>query len=379
MKPETRFHRFPGLCCPDSRPSQAAGGRLPALQTHSSQRSLSNSISSHPQVAQGKQREQLRRVLCQPFVANLGEAELTLDHPKRMLDLGANAGFDVFQFVLEGVTGFGFVQRFALARRHGNLPVHLGVLVPNLLALFNAPVARVGKDNFFLSVQQGVRLHHIVCIGRRRHNCVNQTRLSVHANVRLHAEVPLVAFLDLVHLGVALTFVVLGGTGRRNQGGIFDRAGLEHQAFGRQRGVDGGQQLSAQVVRFEQVAKAQDRAFIGQAGDARIELRKLAVQRDVMQSLFHGRIRQTKPLLHEANTQQGEHRKRRPTGLARRRMRLNQRDQCGPRHQRVHLSEKFTLARALGDKLESAAGKAFLFHQRLTSERFISMTYADLP
>jgi hypothetical protein len=166
MNPEARFHRFSGHSCLESRPSQAAGGRLHALQTHSSQHSLNNSFSSHPQVAQGKQREQLRRVLGQPFVANLGETELTLDHPKRMLDLGANAGFDLFQFILEGVTGFGLVQRFALARRHGNLPVHLGVLVPNLLALFNAPVARVGKDNFFLSVQRGVRLRHIVCVGR---------------------------------------------------------------------------------------------------------------------------------------------------------------------------------------------------------------------
>ena len=43
-----------------------------------------------------------------------------------------------------------------------------------------------------------------------------------------------------------------------------------------------------------------------------------------------------KPLLHEANTQQGEHRKRRPTGLARRRIRLNQRDQRGPMHYQVH-------------------------------------------
>ena len=170
---------------------------MPALQTHSSQRALNNSCSSHPQVAQGKQREQLHRVLGQPFVPNLGETELTLNHPKRMLDLGANAGLDLLQFILEGVTGFGFVQRFTLARHHGNLPVHASVLVLNLLALFNAPVARVGKDNFFLSVQQGVRLRHIVCIGRRRHNCVNQARLIVHADVRLHPKVPLVSFLGL--------------------------------------------------------------------------------------------------------------------------------------------------------------------------------------
>jgi hypothetical protein len=30
MKPEARFHRSSGHSCSDSRPSQAAGGRLPA-------------------------------------------------------------------------------------------------------------------------------------------------------------------------------------------------------------------------------------------------------------------------------------------------------------------------------------------------------------
>jgi hypothetical protein len=59
------------------------------------------------------------------------------------------------------------------------------------------------------------------------------------------------------------------------------------------------------------VGKARDRAFIGKEFDARKELSKLSVQRDVMQSLFHGRIRQTKPLLHEMNKQQGEQRERR--------------------------------------------------------------------
>ena len=99
MKPEVRFYRFCGYVAPGLLPSEAAGGRLPALQAHSSLRSLNNSFSSHPQVAQGKQRHQLRRVLCQPFVANLGEAELALDHPERVLDLRANAGFELLGFV----------------------------------------------------------------------------------------------------------------------------------------------------------------------------------------------------------------------------------------------------------------------------------------
>jgi hypothetical protein len=68
MKPEVRFHGFPEHICSGSLPFQAAGGRLPALQTHSSQRTLKNSPSGHPQIAQGKQRDQLRRVLSRPAI-----------------------------------------------------------------------------------------------------------------------------------------------------------------------------------------------------------------------------------------------------------------------------------------------------------------------
>ena len=41
--------------------------------------------SSHPDVGQRKQRDQLRRVLLQPLITHLDVAELALDYPKRML------------------------------------------------------------------------------------------------------------------------------------------------------------------------------------------------------------------------------------------------------------------------------------------------------
>jgi hypothetical protein len=51
-------------------------------------------LASHPQVRQREQRDDLRRVLRKPAVADLGEAELPFDHAERMLDpsTGANAG-----------------------------------------------------------------------------------------------------------------------------------------------------------------------------------------------------------------------------------------------------------------------------------------------
>jgi hypothetical protein len=43
----------------------------------------------------------------------------------------------------------------------------------------------------------------VVHVGRRGNHRVNQLGLAVHANVRLHAEVPLVTLLGLVHLRIA--------------------------------------------------------------------------------------------------------------------------------------------------------------------------------
>ena len=72
-------------------------GHLPTLQAHSSRRPLNNSFSHHPQVAQRKQRCQLRRVFDQAPIARLAVAKLALDHPEGVLHLGPNAGLELLQ------------------------------------------------------------------------------------------------------------------------------------------------------------------------------------------------------------------------------------------------------------------------------------------
>ncbi|MNH37296.1 hypothetical protein D3C81_1733970 [compost metagenome] len=64
-------------------------------------------------------------------------------------------------------------------------------------------------------------------VGHVRHSAVNvmhQTRLSIGAEMGLHAEIVLVALLRLMHLWIALTFLVLGRTGRMDDRGIDNRA-----------------------------------------------------------------------------------------------------------------------------------------------------------
>jgi hypothetical protein len=128
---------------------------------------------------------------------------------------------------------------------------------------------------------------------------------------RVHLDkVPLVSLLGLVHFGAAFAAAVLGRAGRSDQGGIDGCAVLEQQALGGQRAVARGQYLNAELVLFEQVArtggfaKAQDAHPIWNALGAQ-ETCKVALQRRLEQSIFHGQVRQAEPLLKEMDAQHG--------------------------------------------------------------------------
>lgn len=87
-------------------------------------------------------------------------------------------------------------------------------------------------------MKQLAGLGQIVGVGRRGRHVVNQSLVRIHSGMGLHAEVPLVTRLCLVHLGIDFPVLILGGTGRCNQGGVNHCALLEQQALGRQRVVD---------------------------------------------------------------------------------------------------------------------------------------------
>lgn len=53
--------------------------------------------ASHEEIGQAEEREQLRGVFGRALVARFAVTEQVLDHMKRMLDLGADAGLGVFE------------------------------------------------------------------------------------------------------------------------------------------------------------------------------------------------------------------------------------------------------------------------------------------
>lgn len=69
--------------------------------------------------------------------------------------------------------------------------------------------------------------------------------------------------------------------------------------------IAGRRDLHAQTILFEPVAKPQNGRFTRQAAGSRVKVRELAIQRHIVQRLFHSRITQSKPLLQEMNAQHG--------------------------------------------------------------------------
>ena len=323
------------------------------LQAHSSLRPLQKPASGHPDVGQCKQRDELCGVLGKPPVAHFDVTELALDDPKRMLHLGPHAGFELFGLFVQRAPGRVLV-RAALTRAHRHMPIHAS----GVGSFASALVARISKDNLFFTVQQGVPLRDIVDVGRRADDRVHQARVCVHPNMGFHAEVPLVALLNLVHLGVTLTGLVLGRAGRSNQRGVYHGARLEQQAVSGQLGVDDLQYLGAQIVLFEQMTESQDADPVWNALGA-TDASEVAVEAGLEQGFFGPQVGQAKPLLQAVNAQHQCKVKWRASRLGHRCVRRYERQQIAPRHDLVHFFEQDLLARAPGAEIES---EVCLFH-----------------
>ena len=207
-------------------------------------------------------------------------------------------------------------------------------------------------------MQQAVSLGHIAGVGRSADDGVHQAGISINPDMRLHAEVPLVAFLDLVHLGVTLTCAVLGGARCCNQGGVHHRAVLEQQSVGSQFWVDDLQNPRAQLMRFEQVAKSQDADPVRNALGA-TDAHKVTVEAGLEQSFFCSEVGQAKPLLQAMNAQHRRKIKRRAARLVHGGVWRDQREQFAPRHDLLHFIEQDFLARTPGVEVQA---KIFLLH-----------------
>ncbi len=115
-----------------------------------------------------------------------------------------------------------------------------------------------------LSMKQITQLIEVMLVGRGGDQAVGQATLGIDTNVGLHAKVPLIAFLGLMHLRIALLLFVLGRAGCLNDGGIHQSALGHHDACFGQPAIDGLEQLTGQLMLLEQVAEIHDGGAIRQ-------------------------------------------------------------------------------------------------------------------
>ena len=109
----------------------------------------------------------------------------------------------------------------------------------------------------------------------------------------------------------------------------------------------GGSRQSVRVLGNAADAYELSQAEISVGAGKFIKLGEFPVQRNIKEGLFHARVTQTKPLLHEVHSKHHLHRERRAATSAFGHVRTDQRDQVRPRHHAVHLFEKHAPPRAL--------------------------------
>ena len=259
------------------------------------------------------------------------------------------------------------------------MPPHIALGVRPLVSPL---IARISKDIRLLPVQQAVGLEHIVDAACGAAHGVHQARISVHADMCLHAEEPLLTLAALFHLRVAFTIGVLGRARRRDQRGIDHRATAQHQALGTQQQVDRRQDALGKLVLLQNMAESQDRALVRQSVIPTAQASKVTEQQHVVQRFFHRRGAQREPLLHELDPQQRFNRERRAATLAFGHEWGDLRHQVRPRHHPVHLIEELPTARALRRRSQS---KAALLHglyglsQSGWRQAHARVVYADHP
>ena len=224
-------------------------------------------------------------------------------------------------------------------------------------------VALVAEHRPVVLTHQVRQLVDVRDIGRRHRNGMHKPRIDVGARVDLHAEVPLVALLSLMHLWVALAFLVLRRGRPMDDRGVDHRAALEQHSAFLERVVDDVHHLPGQRMLLKQVAELEDGRLVGHRVVGEVQPSKAAHRLDLVERILHCRIRQRVPLLHEVDPQHRRKRHRRTPASARRRVvRLDYCQQRCPRHDLLHLGQEALPARLFLLPFERQRGESRLLH-----------------
>ena len=137
----------------------------------------------------------------------------------------------------------------------------------------------------------------------RGHYMVNQLGPTDHADVGLHAKIPLIALLGLVHIRIALFLLVLGGTRRVDDAGIDYGAPVHLQAVLLEVLITQVKQLIAPIMALHEMAKLADSGFIRHRLLAQINACEHTHSGGIVQSFLGGRVGEVEPVREEVDAQ----------------------------------------------------------------------------
>lgn len=308
------------------------------------------------QITQRTGNEQAMSIFTQPAISHLRESKLTFDDAELVLHFGSDPR-------LVSVLGALFISQItvAAALRLGEIPGSWRIVSDRLLL---PSVRGVTPDSGFLAMEQVRQYLGIVDIGRCGDNGVDKLSPTVDTDVRLHAEVPLIALAGLPHLRIALFLFILGGTRRADDAGIDNGTSGYLQAILLQILIHQVEQLITQVVFLHQVAELADRGFVRHRLPTEVDADELAQRTGVIESFLGRRIRQVEPVLDEVDPQHALDTDRAPTGALRLGIeRLDSRGQFLPGNDGFHFFQELFFASLLPVFLESGIGKGVLAHE----------------
>ena len=234
-------------------------------------------------------------IFVQSFVPHSGKAKLALHDAKEVFDFGSYFRFvPVFGAVsvAESYVTTAFLVGEVFSQRS---------MISNYIALTR--IGRITPDTAFITVKKISQNGRVMNISGRSHNRVNQLGFAVDSDMSLHAEVPLITFSRLMHIRIALLFLVLGRTRRIDDTGIDDGAPAYFQAIFLEVLINQIKQTVAQTMTLHQMTEFADRCLVGSGLFTQIDTDKLTHGTGIVQSLLRRRIRQVKPVLQEMNTQ----------------------------------------------------------------------------
>ena len=142
-------------------------------------------------------------------VTGLSKAKLAFDDSKNVFNAGSDRRVFAVALSLAARQVFAGLAFVVDTPTQPQMPRAFFVIVAGVAGI-------VCEDDSIVFAQQLGQLHDVRGIGRRDGDAVHGARIDVSANVDLHtlwdtsAEIPLIAFLGLMHVGVALLILILG-------------------------------------------------------------------------------------------------------------------------------------------------------------------------